>query len=120
MPYVSLSEWESKLSKASPHATSLVAVNDEGGVVGHAALHISPALRRRHVADFMIAVRDDYQGLGVGRQLTGAILDLADNWLNLKRVALSVFTDNETAIHLYKSFGFQVEGESPFYAFRDG
>lgn len=47
-------------------------------------------------------------------------VDLADNWLNLKRLQLTVYTDNEAAIRLYKKFGFAVEGTAKAYAFRDG
>lgn len=36
-------------------------------------------------------------------------LDLADNWLGLSRVELTVFTDNATAIALYEKFGFEIE-----------
>jgi putative acetyltransferase len=49
-----------------------------------------------------------------------AILDLADNWLMLKRVELSVFVDNEPALALYRSFGFVVEGTKKFAAIRNG
>ena len=31
-----------------------------------------------------------------------SLLDIADNWLILKRVELSVFTDNERAVRLYE------------------
>jgi putative acetyltransferase len=49
-----------------------------------------------------------------------AILDIADNWLKLKRVELCVFTDNQSAISLYKKMGFVVEGTKKFAAIRDG
>jgi L-phenylalanine/L-methionine N-acetyltransferase len=48
------------------------------------------------------------------------VIDLADNWLNLSRLELSVYPDNEPAIKLYKKFGFQVEGTQIGSAFRDG
>ncbi len=67
-----------------------------------------------------MAVRDDYQRKGVGTALMEAALDMADNWLNLKRVELTVFADNESAIQLYTKFGFEVEGEAVDYAFRNG
>ena len=44
----------------------------------------------------------------------------ADNWLNLKRIEITVYVDNKRAIGLYKKFGFEVEGESKDYAFRNG
>jgi len=41
-------------------------------------------------------------------------LDMADNWLNLVRLELEVYTDNLGAISLYKKFEFEVEGEKKF------
>ena len=49
-----------------------------------------------------------------------AMLELTDKWLDLKRVELTVFTDNVGAIALYKKFGFEIEGTSRSYAYREG
>jgi L-phenylalanine/L-methionine N-acetyltransferase len=67
-----------------------------------------------------MAVRDDWQGRGVGTALMEAALDLADNWLNLTRIELNVYTDNEIGIALYERFGFEIEGTHRRYAFRNG
>ena len=67
-----------------------------------------------------MAVRDDWQGKGVGTALLGAAIDLADNWLNVERIELSVYTDNVPAIALYERFGFKIEGTHHRYAFREG
>jgi GNAT superfamily N-acetyltransferase len=65
-------------------------------VVGDLGLETYPTLwRRRHAGQIGMAVRDDWHGKGVGTALMEAVLDLADNWLNLTRVALTVYTDNE-------------------------
>jgi putative acetyltransferase len=98
----------------------LVAVVD-GEVVGQLTLHTYPTRpRRRHSGDLGIAVRDDWQGQGVGTALMAAAIDLADNWLNLTRLGLEVYTDNEAAIRLYTKFGFEIEGTLRRVAFRDG
>ena len=67
-----------------------------------------------------MAVRDDWQGKGVGTALMQAAVDLADKWLNLTRFELEVYTDNAAAIQLYKKFGFTVEGTLAQFSFRDG
>jgi L-phenylalanine/L-methionine N-acetyltransferase len=67
-----------------------------------------------------MAVRDDWQGKGVGTALIEAALDLADNWLNLTRIELGVYTDNAAAVALYKKFGFEIEGTHHRFAFRGG
>ena len=50
----------------------------------------------------------------------GAAVDLADKWLNLMRLELDVYTDNQAAIRLYQKFGFVIEGTLVNYAYRDG
>ena len=67
-----------------------------------------------------MAVRDDWQGKGVGTALMQAALDLADRWLNLTRVELTVDVDNAAGIALYERFGFEIEGTHRSFAFRDG
>ncbi len=67
-----------------------------------------------------MAVRDDWQGRGVGTALMEAALDLADNWLGLTRVELTVYTDNAAGIALYEKFGFEIEGTHRRHAFRNG
>jgi putative acetyltransferase len=74
----------------------------------------------RHVGSIGMAVRDDWQGKGVGTALMEAALDLADNWLNLTRMELRVYVDNLAAVALYKRFGFEIEGTHRRLAFRNG
>ena len=47
---------------------------------------------------------------GIGTALLEAVLDLADNWLMLRRVELEVYADNGGAIRLYERLGFETEG----------
>lgn len=58
-------------------------------------------------------------GAGIGSKLLVAVLDRADNWLNLKRIEIEEYTDNEAALKLYKKLGFEVEGTCRMYAFRN-
>ena len=92
----------------------------EGEVVGHLGLEAYARPRRRHAGEVGVAVRDDWQGRGVGTALMGAALELADDWLGLTRVELVVYADNAAGVALYEKFGFEVEGTHRRYAFRDG
>jgi L-phenylalanine/L-methionine N-acetyltransferase len=119
LPLQSLEGVRKRFSETPEGLYHLVAcVEDE--VVGHLGLETFTRPRRRHVGEIGMAVRDDWQGRGVGTALMQAALDLADKWLNLTRVELSVYVDNAAGVALYKKFGFEIEGTHPRYAFRGG
>lgn len=119
LPFQSLEAMRERLAKSDEGTYRLVAVV-EGEVVGMLSLHTSTRPRIRHKADFGMNVRDDWQGKGVGSALMQAMIELADKWLNLARIELTVYTDNEAGIALYKKFGFEIEGTLRKFAFRDG
>jgi L-phenylalanine/L-methionine N-acetyltransferase len=101
----------------------LVAEVEEDGikkVVGVIGMHVSKNPRLSHSASIGIMVHTDYQGKGIGKAMFSKIIDLADNWLMLVRLELSVFKDNERAIKLYKSLGFEIEGIKKYAAIRNG
>ena len=97
-------------------------VEEEGikKVVGNIGMQVSRNPRVKHCAGIGIMVHRDYQGMGVGKKLFEEIIDLADNWLMLVRLELTVFTDNVRAIGLYKSMGFEIEGVKKYAAIRNG
>jgi putative acetyltransferase len=97
----------------------LVAVID-GRVIGNLGLDVLGRARRSHVASLGMSVHDDFQNRGVGSALMAAMVELADNWLGLRRIELEVYTDNAAAIHLYEKFGFVVEGTGRDFARRPG
>jgi putative acetyltransferase len=119
VPFQSEDEVRKKVENPPEGMHRLVAEVD-GRVVGATNLHRFRSPRKRHAADCGISVHPDYWNRGVGSALMAALLDLADNWLDLKRVELEVFSDNAAAIHLYEKFGFVIEGTKRKYAFREG
>ncbi len=120
LPFPSRERWRKRLAEPSEGLFSLVA-SVEDDVVGSLGLRTFPNRpRRRHAGGIGMAVRDDWHGQGVGTALMEAAIDLADNWLNLRRLELTVFTDNAPAIHLYRKVGFVTEGTLVDYVFRDG
>ncbi|MFZ6649546.1 GNAT family N-acetyltransferase [Undibacterium sp. TJN25] len=119
LPHPSVEMWQDRLKQTSPNDTLLVAVYD-GVLVGTAGLHIEEGARRRHVAALGMGIADSFTGRGIGTALLAELLSLADNWLNLLRVELTVYTDNAHALHLYNKFGFEIEGTLRSYALRNG
>ncbi len=120
LPYPSTEFWRKRLTEpAAGYYELLACAGDE--VVGELGLLTFPnAPRRWHAGKLFMAVRDDWQGKGAGSVLMQAAVDMADEWLNLQRLELEVYTDNAPAIHLYEKFGFVTEGKQSCYGFRDG
>lgn len=119
LPHPSLELWKQRLEKLPSNVYSLLAEID-GKVVGQAGLAVEQNPRRRHVAGFGMAVHDDYQGKGIGTALLKELVDLAENWVGVTRIELTVYTDNAAAIALYEKLGFVIEGTSRNYALRNG
>jgi putative acetyltransferase len=119
LPSMELAETERWATQEKPGRHRLVAVWN-GRLLG--AVHITQYLRPRlmHSGTFGMMVHPDAWGQGVGSKLVAAALDLADNWLNLSRVELEVFTHNAAAVRLYEKFGFEQEGIRKKVAFGNG
>ena len=104
--------------KSGPNQRFIVA-EAEGRVVGAAGLTLF-SRRQAHVGALGMAVDQAYHGRGVGTALMEALIDLADNWYNLRRLELQVYTDNEPGVRLYTRFGFVIEGTLRAFAYRAG
>lgn len=119
MPFQSLEVWRKRLADTNERLLRLVAVQ-AGEVIGNCTLEQYSRSRQSHVGGIGMGVAVAWQGQGVGTQLLGAALEVADNWMNLHRVELTVYADNEPAQALYRKFGFETEGRLRDYAVRDG
>ena len=117
-PYPSVASVRKFFERPAPDDLFLGAFIGEH-LVGTAGLH-RKAGRQRHVADLGMGVADDLNGRGIGTALLQALLDAADNWLDLRRIELTVFFDNERGIRLYERNGFEREGILRAAAFREG
>lgn len=123
MPFPSEAMWRTRLLEldAANKADLLLVAELGGEVVGQAGLMPAGASpRRKHAMGLGIGVVAERQSQGVGSALMQALLDYADNWAQVLRIELNVYTDNERAIRLYRKFGFEAEGTSRAYALRGG
>lgn len=120
LPYPSREQWRQRLATPDDGIYKLVAVVNDRVVGMFDVITFPNRPRRRHVGAIGMCVHDEWQGKSIGTALMRAGLDLADKWLNLTRLELEVYTDNEPAIRLYERFGFEHEGTLRQHAFRDG
>ena len=119
LPFQPVAHWERKLDGSRPGCVYLVAFrNDE--LVGQLGLEVFQSPRRRHAATLGMGVKASARGAGVGSALLTAAIDLCEKWMNVSRIEIEVYCDNEAAIRLYRKHGFVVEGTCRRYAFRDG
>lgn len=87
--------------------TYAIDYNDE--YIGSISLkHINPIDKN---AEFAISIRKKYREQGLGKEAIHLILQIAFEELNLNKVYLNVLSNNERAIRLYQSVGFEYEGE---------
>ena len=123
MPYANEEAQRLRLAEGgAPGKLDLNLVAMRGGeLVGSAGLHpTGPGVRRRHVMAMGISVARESQRQGIGSALMQAICDYADRWMGVLRIELTVYTDNDAAVALYRKFGFEMEGRHRAYALRDG
>jgi L-phenylalanine/L-methionine N-acetyltransferase len=118
LPFQGVEQTRKWLERDVPESLNLVAVSD-GQIVGNAGFHRYSG-RRSHAAGLAMGVHDDHWGKGIATVLMAALVDAAENWFAIKRLELTVFTDNAPAIRLYEKFGFEPEGLQRAYAFRAG
>jgi L-phenylalanine/L-methionine N-acetyltransferase len=120
LPFPSSETWRKRLAETAHGDYRLVACIEQK-LVGQLTLHTFPNNpRRRHVGCIGMAVHDDHHGQGIGTALMKAAVDLSDNWLNILKIELEVYTDNEAALRLYKKFVFTIEGTLIRNTFRAG
>lgn len=82
----------------------VVALTDDGEVVGYAGLAIAGVRGDWETSVHTIGVHPDHQGHGIGTALLEALLARADELR--APVFLEVRTDNDNAIRLYERHGF--------------
>ncbi|WP_311794586.1 GNAT family N-acetyltransferase [Ferirhizobium litorale] len=118
LPHQTVEETRRRLEPVQPGHTNLVAVIGDA-IVGDAGMTRFCG-RRTHAAALGMGVHDSYIGKGIGSALLGELIEIADNWLDLKRLELTVYADNDAAIRLYERFGFEKEGLLRAFGFRAG
>ena len=85
----------------------------DGKIVGCAGINcVGRKEKIRHRAAFGISVDQAYWGLGIGRALTEACIECANN-AGYTQLELEVVAENKSALALYESVGFVEYGRNP-------
>lgn len=84
----------------------------EGEYVGNCSLMGMSASRYQHRASMGVALYQKYTGMGIGRAMIERLFALAGE-KGIEQIELEVVTDNERAVRLYKSMGFEIHGTLP-------
>ena len=82
-------------------------------IVGQAGIEaLGRTDKMKHRADFGISIDKGYWGLGMGRALTRACIELAKK-AGYRQLELQAVADNAHALALYESEGFAEYGRNP-------
>ena len=94
-------------TQSSPGITSFVAKHG-GQVVGLVQLVRRPPAHKRYAGHwlFSLAVRTRYRRMGIGHELSGAVVDRAREE-GAREILVRVHEDNRPAVRLYRKLGFQ-------------
>jgi hypothetical protein len=82
----------------------------ENQIVGYVTVEESMWKLSQHAGELGIAVLPQFRGVGIGSALLDSALMVASN-KGFRKVNLSVFSTNKSAMKLYKRFGFKKVGE---------
>jgi putative acetyltransferase len=109
-------KWHTKL--ADKDCSTLVA-EMKGAVVGFARIRRHKGISS-HVGEVStVAVLEDFQRRGIGTLLVKNLVHLGFSKLGMKRLQLTVHTDNYAARRLYKKVGFELEGRRMLAIYRE-
>ncbi|CEG32494.1 GNAT family N-acetyltransferase [Peribacillus castrilensis] len=101
-------KWLERMDKES-NSTVLVAEQEGGQLVGYLAVIGGDTRRTKHSAYLVIGILKEYTGRGIGTKLFQRLEEWAITH-NILRLELTVVTQNEAGVSLYKKMGFEIEG----------
>lgn len=124
LPYMTEDAFRDALN-SSPENThvliaELSALSGRKQVVGMARLTVKPRVRLRHLGELLVIVHPDHQQTDTGLLLLEKALDLADNWLVLRRLEALVWADDSWSLALYEQVDFVREATLRHYALGNG
>lgn len=118
VPRHKVAEWIATIDNRAGITLTAVLLS-EGGPVGYVNVSDMETVSgtcRLGLAVFSASDR----GKGYGRRIMDLVLAYLREWLNIRKVSLTVLADNKAAVALYENCGFVVEGKLKDEYFIDG
>jgi RimJ/RimL family protein N-acetyltransferase len=108
-----------RMEKSKHDVVFGIAVRGTDALIGVTGLHQIDYKNRRAVFGIFVGEKQEW-GKGYGTEATRLITSYAFETLNLNRVALRVYEDNERGIRAYEKVGFKREGLLRQDIYREG
>lgn len=89
--------------------STIFVAGENGKLIGYLFVLGGSVKRTKHSAYLVMGILQEYRGQGIGTKL----FDKATNWASkhkISRLELTVVTNNESGVALYKKCGFEIEG----------
>lgn len=93
--------------------SAMFAAFDGDTIIGNISFSGNAVERLKHRGTIGLSVRRDYWHKGIGTTLLNKAIDFAKNTFGTEVVSLEVRCDNERAISLYETNGFETTGRIP-------
>lgn len=104
-----IAEMAQRINERIINSSFLIIAEDNFEIVGFLSADRGFANRIKHSAYVVVGILKEYHGQGIGTSLFSKMIEWA-GMSKITRLELTVMTNNERAINLYKKFGFEVEG----------
>ncbi|KAG4101704.1 acyl-CoA N-acyltransferase [Neocallimastix lanati (nom. inval.)] len=108
-------------TQASSHGeiVPLVAIDEENKVIGSFLIRYPNKNDKKTVRFGFVIVAPSLRGHGYGKKMLQLAIAYARDTLKASRITLSVFLDNNSALHCYESVGFKPIGNTEIFKFKE-
>jgi len=119
MSYEGLENFYTEVTGSQNQVILAIADSESNEHIGNVKLAPISWVHRRATFGILIG-NEQYRNRGVGTEVTHLILNYAFYKLNLQRIDLGVYANNESAIKMYERVGFKIEGRFRKHVFFEG
>jgi len=112
VPEHSREDWDEAIREIKNRKGLIITAQVDERTIGMAHLVRGKFEKNKHVGFLGISIVNEFRGMGIGTAMMNYIIEWARRQKGLEKISLTVFSTNEAAINLYRTFGFQIEGMS--------